>query len=130
MNRSRCGFSSGGRGFFVGMRRPRLPISRSVGKALAPDAQESTVGTGPVVDAESNPAVIPKIELSKVAMQVLLAAVLIDALHPTLEDGEVAFDGLSMYLWIVEIDPHLCAMIDAAMLRELTADADVRPMRM
>ncbi len=36
--------------------------------------------------------VIPEIELGEIAVQVLLAAVLVGALHPALEDGEVALD--------------------------------------
>lgn len=46
-----------------------------------------------VVDFESDTVVVAEVELSKVAVQVLLAAVLIDALHAALEDREVALDG-------------------------------------
>ena len=40
--------------------------------------------------------IIPEIELGQVAVQVLLRAMLIDALHAALEDAEVALDRIGM----------------------------------
>jgi uncharacterized protein related to proFAR isomerase len=41
---------------------------------------------------------VAEIELAQVAVQMGLAAVLVDALHPALEHGEVVFDGVRMHV--------------------------------
>ena len=43
-------------------------------------------------------AVVPEIELGRVAVQMLLAAVVVDAPHAALEDREKAFDRVRMGL--------------------------------
>lgn len=48
--------------------------------------------------------VIPKLELSKVAVKVLPAAVMIDALHAALEDGERALNGVGVDRAVVAVD--------------------------
>ena len=68
---------------------PRLP-----GSSVSVDADGRAGCPLGVADSELHPVAIPKIELGKVAVQVLLAAVLIDSLHAALEDGEVALGGL------------------------------------
>lgn len=57
-------------------------------------------------------------------MQMLLGAVLIDALHPALEHGGVAFDRIG-----VGIATHIlvCAVPHDAMLSELAANLEVVP---
>lgn len=49
-----------------------------------------------VIDAKSHTVVIPEVELDKVAVEVVLCAVLIDALHAALEDGEVALNSVGV----------------------------------
>ena len=70
--------------------------SRSIGETLANDALERLVGTCAVVHTERNPVVVPEIELGKVAIQMLPAAMLINAGHSALEDAEEAFDGVAL----------------------------------
>lgn len=48
---------------------------------------------------------VAKIELRKIAVKVLLRAVLIDALHAAFEDAEIAFDGVG-----VDSAPHILAL--------------------
>ena len=48
-------------------------------------------GTFPVIEAERGARVVAEIKFREIAMQMLLAAVLIDAAHPALENREVAF---------------------------------------
>ena len=45
-----------------------------------------------IVDAERGAVIVAEIKLRQIAVQVLLAAVLVDAAHSTLEHREVAFD--------------------------------------
>ena len=46
------------------------------------------------MDAKRNAVAVAKIELGEIAVQVLLAAMLVDALHPAFEDREEALDGV------------------------------------
>jgi hypothetical protein len=66
-------------------------MSRSVGQPLADRAQQRRLGAHGVVHAQPDPVVVAEIELGEVAVEVLLAAVLVDALHAPLGDREVAF---------------------------------------
>ncbi len=67
-----------------------------IGKPLAFDARHSAVSALSIVHAKCNAVAVPEVELGKVAVKVLLPAMLIDALHSALEDREVAFDGVRM----------------------------------
>src|SRR5947209_3186154 len=57
-----------------------LPMSWPVREALANDAFHGARRTCPVIHAESNAVAVAKIELGKIAVQVLLGTVLVDAL--------------------------------------------------
>jgi hypothetical protein len=59
---------------------------------LPTNALEGARGPLVVVNAESNALAITKIELGKIAMEMLLAAMLVHALHAALEDRVVALD--------------------------------------
>ena len=61
-------------------------IRYSIGQPLALDAPQRPLGTGFVLDAQPRPIVVPEVELSKVAVQVLLGAVLIGTPHAALEE--------------------------------------------
>jgi hypothetical protein len=61
-------------------------ISRSIGEALPYDTTKRMVGTRLIVDPERHAAPVAEIELGDVAVQMLPAAVLIDAPHPALEE--------------------------------------------
>ena len=67
-------------------------ISRLISQPLADDAFERAISALSVVDAEFDTVRISEIELREIAVKMLFAAVLIDALHAALEDRIVAFD--------------------------------------
>lgn len=69
-----------------------LPVNSPIREALAGDASQRVLVALAVFDPKRRAVVLAKIELGKVAMQMLLTAVLIDALHAALEDAEVALD--------------------------------------
>jgi len=63
---------------------------------LSDDALQCAVGAGNVIDAERHAVRIAKIELGKVAMQVLFLAMLIDAFHAAFKDRIVAFNAVGV----------------------------------
>jgi len=67
-------------------------VSLMVGQPLAFDALDRGFGAVDVADAERHAMVVTEIKFREIPMQVLLSAVLIHALHPALEDREIAFD--------------------------------------
>src|ERR1700737_4762201 len=67
---------------------------RSIGQTLADDAFQRASGTLHIIYAKSDALAIPEMEFRKVAVQMLLAAMLINALHAALEDRIVALDGV------------------------------------
>ena len=73
-----------------------------------------------VVDAERCPVRVAEVKLGEVAMQVLLGAMLIHALHAALEDGEITLDRVRMHGGISERDILADLVVDDAMLRELS----------
>ena len=93
----------------------------SVSQPLANSTFERPVGPIRIVHAQLHPVVVPKVELREVAVQVLLAAVLVGALHAALEDGEVALDGVG-----VDDAAHVLAL---AVGRELVLDEGGGAMR-
>ena len=71
-----------------------------------------------VVHAELGAVAVAEIELRQIAVQMLFAAMLIDALHAALEDREEAFDRVRMRsrrerirlaLWLTVCDVELAA---------------------
>ena len=95
--------------------------SRPIGQPLADDALHGAGGALHVIYAEPNAIAIAEIELRQIAVQMLLAAMLVDALHAALEDRVVAFDGVgadddrsaSSYA-----DVFLVAVLDGLVARE------------
>ncbi len=71
-------------------------VRPSIGEALTDSALGDSAGALDVADPERNPVAVAEIELGKVAVQVMLAAVLVDAAHPAFEDREEAFDGVGL----------------------------------
>jgi hypothetical protein len=65
-----------------------LATSRSIGEPLADCALNRPSGARTVIDAEGNAVAVAEIEFSKIAVQMPLVAVLINTLHPALEDAE------------------------------------------
>ena len=63
---------------------------------LTGDAAHHGFHPHPVGEAQLDPMVVAEIELGEVAVEVLLAAVLVDAAHAALEDREHALDGVGV----------------------------------
>ena len=70
----------------------RLPIR----EPLSDNPHKSALGTLDVVYAKPNAVTIAEIELGKIAVQMPLAAMLIDAFHAALEDAVVTFNCIGM----------------------------------
>src|ERR1700680_3973528 len=60
--------------------------SRSIREALANDTLDRPLSAFDVVNPEPHAVAVAEIELGKISVQVLLFAMLIDALHTALED--------------------------------------------
>ena len=90
----------------------RSLISRSIGEALSNDPFDRTFGAFYVVYAEPDAIAIAKIKFAEIPVQMALAAMLIDAFHPTLEDRIIAFNCIG-----VNDPPHVFAdaVIDGLM---------------
>jgi hypothetical protein len=73
-------------------------MSRSIGEALPDDALDCDLSTLNVIYTEPDAIAVAKIELGKIPVQVLFAAMLVDALHAALEDRIVALDGVGVNL--------------------------------
>jgi hypothetical protein len=73
-------------------------LSRFIGQPLAFDANDRAVGASHVMIAGFDPVRVTEIELGEIAMKMLLAAMLIDADHPTLEDRVISLNGIGIDL--------------------------------
>lgn len=71
--------------------------------------------------------VVAEVEFCKIAVQMVLAAVLIDALHSTLEDREEAFDGVGVDGGINLRDVFALSMASEGMPGEVLSDVFVLP---
>ena len=73
-----------------------LRISSLIRESLANDAPKHALGAPLVINAKRDALIIPEIELGKIAVKMALRTVLIDALHATFEDREIALDGVGV----------------------------------
>src|SRR3981081_1589229 len=94
-------------------------VSRPVRETLALDTLHGKHRTFPIVDPESNTVRIAEIEFGKVAMQMLLFAMLVDAFHAALEDRIVAANRVR---GDITPDVFLDAMVHRFMARKLFAN--------
>jgi hypothetical protein len=69
-------------------------VRYAIRETFALDAFEGLRRTFPVLNADCRTIRIAKVELSKVAVQVLLAAMLVHALHAAFENRVIALDGV------------------------------------
>src|SRR5258705_6964559 len=115
MNRSDWSLSSALSGTFFRSAIAHFLISRLISEPLSANAFDHLHGALLIVHAQPNPSIMPEIELCQVAMQVARAAVPVSAAHATLEDREVALDGVG-----VDVATHvfLGAVVHNAMLCE------------
>ena len=63
-----------------------------IGEPFADEPRKDAVGARHVIATKGNAVAVAEIELREIAVQMLLAAVLIDALHPAFEDAEKALN--------------------------------------
>src|ERR1700685_519533 len=82
-------------------------------QALSDDALERVRGTLRIFDAKPRTIVVAEIKLRDVAMQVLFAAMLVDALHAALEDAVVAFERVHVH---IAVDVFALVVVDLLML--------------
>src|SRR5437762_13175368 len=83
--------------FFARFLQGSSLMSRLIGEPLALHAEQKNLGAVLIFDAERLAIAIAEIEFSKVAVQVIVPAVLVDALHSALEDREESFDGVGVH---------------------------------
>ena len=69
-----------------------------IGETFAFARLDGGDSTGFIIPAQRLTMIVAEVILGKVAMQVLLAAMLIDALHAALEETEIAFDRVGRYI--------------------------------
>ena len=101
-----------------------LAVRLNVGEALADRTLNGAGSAARTVDHKRGTVGITEIELGKVAVQMLLAAVLIDALHAALEDREATLDGVGIDI-ATAIFPD--RVIDGLVGCELLAENLVEP---
>jgi hypothetical protein len=92
----------------------------SVRQALALDPKGGPGGASHVVHAKCHAGVVSELELGRVAVKVLLSAVLTDALHASFEDRERAFDGVRAD---VAAGAFRATVVHDLMAREVLAEA-------
>jgi len=97
----------GGPGFFGSA------VSLPIGKALADHTTNRAIGALHVINPKPDAVTVPKIELGKVAMQMPLRTMLVDADHATFEDREETFDGVGVR---VAANPFLGAVVTLSWL--------------
>jgi hypothetical protein len=98
---------------------------RAVRNALASDSLRPFGGAGSIIKAVGDPVVISELEFSQIAMQVLFAAMLVNALHAALEDAEIAFHGVAVDRWVIVIDVLPGAMRRGAVAGEVIGNLGI-----
>jgi hypothetical protein len=99
-----------------------LPMSRSIGEPLADNPAQCLVGAFGVVYAERDSAVVSKIKLGEVTMQVFLADMLVNAIDAALEDREVSLGGIGRR---IAANVFLLRVIDGAVTGKALASLPV-----
>src|SRR5262245_33091044 len=69
-----------------------LLVRPSIGEALADNAFGRDLGAHEIVVTERSARVVAEVVFRQIAVKVLLAAMLVDALHAALEDREITLD--------------------------------------
>lgn len=67
-------------------------VNPPIGQTLALNTLECGLGALHIVNLKRSAVAVAKVKFRQVAMQMGLRAMLIDTLHPALEDAEIAFD--------------------------------------
>src|SRR5205809_429840 len=96
-------------------------IRPSIGEPLAFRSQQSRFGARIVIRAKRDSVVVAELELRHVTMQVLLVAMLINALHPALEQAKETLNRVGMDSGIFKGDVLAFSVIDRAVASHLLA---------
>jgi hypothetical protein len=86
-----------------------------MGEALADDTGKCGDGAVGIIAAERSAIIIPELIFGQIAVQMLLATVLIDTLHAALEDAEIALHGVAVDAAILKVHIRL-ALLDRVAL--------------
>ena len=78
-------------------------------------------------DVESGAVVVTELELGKVAVQVLFAAMLVDTLHAALEDAEITFNRVAVDRVVARIHILARTVMHRAVAVEVIARLAVNP---
>ena len=94
-------------------------MSPPIREPLTFNAKQGRFCSANIVNTEPDTVVVAELELGQVAAQVFLVAVLIDALHATLEQAEVAFDSVGVDRGILKRDVLAYAVVDRVVAGKL-----------
>src|SRR5579885_149466 len=111
--------------FRFGLRQRSSSTSRLIGEPLADHALQQAFGALGIVHAKRDAVVVAEIKLRQIAVQMIVAAMLIDALHAALEHGEEAFDGVGMHAAIGARDVLTFAVTGELVIREVIAQTPI-----
>src|SRR4051812_18942571 len=96
-------------------------VSWFIGEPLALHAEKGRIGTYAVIYTERDAVVIAELELGQIAVQMLLIATLVDALHATLEQAEVTFNSVGVDRSVLKRDVLTDAVVDSVVAGKLFA---------
>src|SRR3546814_7994323 len=71
-------------------------VNPPIGDALSSDTLQGNIGALSIFNTAGAAVGVTEIKLRQIAVQMLLAAMLVDAAHPTFEDREKAFNGVGV----------------------------------
>jgi hypothetical protein len=97
-------------------------ISCFIRDTLAPRTLQRVISTLRVIHAKRNPVVVPEIELAQIPLQMNFGDVLVNAVDASLEDAEIALNGVGMD---IATNVFAVGVVDGAMRSEVVADIGV-----
>ena len=108
------------------MKLGRCLVGRPVRQALALDTLKSKSRPFPIGNPEAGPVIVAKFKFSQVALQVLLAAKAVSALHAALEHTKEILDRVSRLTVFADIEAALIgAMLDRLVSGKFAANLRV-----
>jgi hypothetical protein len=103
----------------------RVRISGPVREPLALHAEQGRLSASGIINAQRDPVVVTELEFRQITAQVLLIAMLIDALHAALEKSEEALDSVGVNSGILKRDILANAVVDGAVAGSFLANLDI-----
>src|SRR6185437_1885393 len=96
--------------------------SRLIGQPPSNRATKQDFGALGIFDAVRLPIVVAEVELGHIALQMIVRAMLIDALHAALEDREEAFDGIGVNVAVHRRNVLALAVVGVAVAMKQLAE--------